>query len=77
MKSPSIGGRPTMAIWGVSQRPLATLSGDNGRAYRRGLPFGAECQVVNVGGLLAYPKGDGPAAVDVASRCRSGHSSQR
>lgn len=66
-----------MAIRGVSQRPLATLSGDNGWAYRRDLPLGAKGQIVNVGGLLARPKGDGLAAVDAVSRRRSGHSSQR
>ena len=35
---------------GVSQRPLATLSGDSGRAYRRDLTSGAAYQTVNVGG---------------------------
>jgi hypothetical protein len=35
-------GELTMARRGISQRSLAALSGDSGRAYRRDLPFGAE-----------------------------------
>jgi hypothetical protein len=41
-EKPNGWGKPTMARRGTSQRLLATLSGDNGRAYRRDLPSGAE-----------------------------------
>lgn len=44
---------------GMSQRTMTTMSGDIGRAYRRNLPSGVECQTANVGGPTARPEKKG------------------
>jgi hypothetical protein len=63
---------------GVSQRLIATPAGAGVRVYRSSLNSGVEYRHINVGNLTADPcRRDGLAAVDVAVRCRSGHSSLR
>lgn len=49
-------GRTDNDYRGKSQRPLATLSGDSGRAYRRDLTSGAAYQTANVGGPTTGPE---------------------
>ena len=41
-----------MARGGLSQRPVTTLAGASGRAYRSNLPSGVEYRMANVGGPL-------------------------